>query len=96
MATTVGDEGGFAPNLKSNIEAIDVILEAIELAGFQPGVDIHIGLDVASSEFFKDGIYNLKSEGRSFNSEEFIVFLTKLIDRNPLQETILLCHQNVY
>tara|TARA_B100000674_G_scaffold464982_1_gene447474 strand:+ start:417 stop:1700 length:1284 start_codon:yes stop_codon:yes gene_type:complete len=84
MATTVGDEGGFAPNLKSNIEAIDVILEAIELAGFQPGVDIHIGLDVASSEFFKDGIYNLKSEGRSFNSEEFIVFLTKLIDQYPI------------
>jgi enolase len=64
LATAVGDEGGFAPNLDSNATALGVILEAIEKAGYKPGKDIYLGLDVASSEFFKDGKYHLESEGR--------------------------------
>tara|TARA_Y100001935_G_C17311796_1_gene517260 strand:- start:32200 stop:33477 length:1278 start_codon:yes stop_codon:yes gene_type:complete len=84
MATTVGDEGGFAPNLKSNIEAIDVILEAVELAGLKSGKDIFLGLDVASSEFFKNGVYSLHSEGKNFNSDEFIGFLRSLTEQYPI------------
>ena len=63
MSTNVGDEGGFAPNLGSNEEAINVVLEAIEKAGFKPGHDVHIALDAASSEFFKDDKYHFASTG---------------------------------
>ncbi|MEJ2396620.1 MAG: phosphopyruvate hydratase [Candidatus Thiodiazotropha sp.] len=84
MATTVGDEGGFAPNLPSNEAAIEVILEAIDKAGFQAGSDIYLGLDTASSEFYEDGRYNLASEGRKFTAEEFVDYLVKWVDQYPI------------
>lgn len=84
MNTAVGDEGGFAPDLSSNEEAIEVILEAIEKAGYIAGKDIYLGLDAASSEFYKDGVYNLASEGRTFNSHEFSDYLADWCDRFPI------------
>jgi enolase 1/2/3 len=84
LSTTVGDEGGFAPNLSSNEEAIEVILEAIEKAGFKAGEDILLGLDVASSEFYEDGKYNLASENKVLSAEEFIDFLAPWFDKYPL------------
>lgn len=85
MNTAVGDEGGFAPNLDSNEEAIQVILEAIEKAGYKPGEDVKIAMDVASSEFYKDGKYVLAGEGgKSFNSKEFVDFLETLVDKYPI------------
>src|SRR3546814_892565 len=70
LSTAVGDEGGFAPNLPSNVAALDCLLEAIEKAGFKPGKDIYLGLDVASSEFYAKGKYNLHGEGTSYTSEQ--------------------------
>ena len=84
LATTVGDEGGFAPNLRSNEEAIEVILEAIGKAGFRPGEDIYLGLDAASSEFYRDGQYVLASEGKSFDSAGFTDFLSNWVDQYPI------------
>jgi len=84
LATTVGDEGGFAPNLRSNVEAVEVILEAIEKAGFAPGKEIYLGLDAASSEFYKDGTYKLASEGKSFDSAGFIDYLADWVDQYPI------------
>jgi len=84
LATTVGDEGGFAPNLRSNEEAIEVILEAIAKAGFKAGQDIYLGLDTASSEFYKDGRYVLESEGKSFDSAGFVDYLANLVDQYPI------------
>ncbi len=85
MNTAVGDEGGFAPNLDSNEEAIQVILEAIEKAGYKPGVDVKIAMDVASSEFYDNGVYTLAGEGgKSFNSKEFVDFLETLVDKYPI------------
>ncbi|CAI8827661.1 phosphopyruvate hydratase [Methylococcus capsulatus] len=84
LATGVGDEGGFAPNLPSNEAAIGIILEAIEKAGYRPGEDICLGLDVASSEFYSDGIYTLASEGRRFTSEEFSDHLAAWVDKYPI------------
>jgi enolase len=84
MNTAVGDEGGFAPDLSSNEEAIEVILEAIEKAGYKAGKDIYLGLDAASSEFYKDGVYNLASEGKTFNSEEFTDYLANWVNKYPI------------
>ena len=84
LATTVGDEGGFAPNLRSNEEAIEVILEAIGKAGFKAGEDIYLGLDAAASEFFKDGRYVLASEGKSFDSAGFVDYLSAWVDQYPI------------
>jgi enolase 1/2/3 len=84
MNTSVGDEGGFAPNLSSNEEAIEVILEAIEKAGFKAGEDIYLGLDVASSEFYKDGKYDLASENRVLTAEEMIDYLANWVDKYPI------------
>ena len=84
MNTTVGDEGGFAPNLPSNESAIEVILEAIEKAGFTAGKDIYLGLDTASSEFYRDGKYVLASEGREFSAEELIDYLEGWVDQYPI------------
>ena len=84
MNTAVGDEGGFAPDLSSNEEAIEVILEAISKAGYEAGKDIYLGLDVASSEFYKDGIYTLSSEGRTFNSSEFTDYLSDWVEKYPI------------
>ena len=84
LNTSVGDEGGFAPDLPSNQAALDTIMEAIATAGFNAGNEILLGLDVASSEFFEDGKYNLTSEGRSFDAAGFSDFLTKLVDGYPI------------
>jgi enolase len=84
MSTNVGDEGGFAPNLGSNDEAITVVLEAIEKAGFKPGEDVHIALDAASSEFFKDGKYHFESTGEIMNSSEMVSFWENWCNKYPI------------
>jgi enolase 1/2/3 len=84
LATAVGDEGGFAPDLESNEAALRVILEAIEQAGYTPGKDVYLGLDVASSEFFRNGRYELESEERSFTAAEFTGYLADLAARYPI------------
>jgi enolase 1/2/3 len=84
MTTTVGDEGGFAPNLPSNEAAISVILEAIEKAGYKPGEDIYLGLDAASSEYFTNGRYVLSSESKRFDSEEMTEFLADWVEKYPI------------
>ncbi|WP_322628038.1 phosphopyruvate hydratase [Halothiobacillus sp.] len=84
LSTTVGDEGGFAPDLESNEAAIQVIIEAIEQAGYVPGKDVFIGLDAASSEFFKDGKYHLEAEGRSFTAAEMVDLLAGWVDKYPI------------
>jgi enolase len=84
LATTVGDEGGFAPNLSSNEEAIEVILEAIEKAGYKAGVDIFLGMDAAASEYYKDGRYVLSAENRSFDSIEMNDFLADWVEKYPI------------
>ena len=84
MSTAVGDEGGFAPDLPSNEAALPTILEAIETAGYKPGRDIYLGLDVASSEFFRNGKYELESEQRSFTPAEFTQYLADLVARYPI------------
>ncbi len=84
LATTVGDEGGFAPNLSSNEEAIGVILSAIENAGYRPGEDIFLGLDVASSEFCDQGVYTLASENKTFSAKEFSDYLSGWVSKYPI------------
>ncbi|WP_312650731.1 phosphopyruvate hydratase [Proteiniclasticum sp.] len=84
LATGVGDEGGFAPNLNSNEEAIKVIIEAIEKAGFTPGKEMFIALDPASSEFFEDGMYNLKGEGRKLTPAEMVDYYAELVEKYPI------------
>lgn len=84
LNTAVGDEGGFAPNLGSNEEAITTIISAIERAGYKPGVDVFLGMDVASTEFFKDGKYVLAGEGRSFTPAEFVDLLASWADKYPI------------
>jgi len=83
-ATAVGDEGGFAPDLPSNEAALQVILKAIEQAGFKPGTDIGLGLDLASSEFYNEGLYNLASEGKKFDSAQFTGYLAHWVDQYPI------------
>ncbi|HEY7908776.1 MAG TPA: phosphopyruvate hydratase [Thermomicrobiales bacterium] len=82
--TQVGDEGGYAPSLASNQEAIELILQAIEKAGYEAGEDIFIALDPASSEFYEDGIYNLKGEGRTFTATEMIAYYENLVAQYPI------------
>ena len=84
LNTAVGDEGGFAPDLPSNRAALDTIMTAIEKAGFKAGEDIYLGLDVASSEFYKDGVYDLESEGRQFDAAGFSAYLAELADAYPI------------
>ena len=84
MSTNVGDEGGFAPNLGSNDEAINVVLEAIEKAGFRPGEDVYVALDAASSEFFKDGKYHFESTGESMTSAEMVSFWENWCKKYPI------------
>jgi enolase len=84
LNTAVGDEGGFAPNLPTNEAAVEVILQAIEKAGYEPGRDIYLGLDTASSEFFRDGKYVLASENRALDSEEFVDYLASWVDKYPI------------
>jgi len=84
LNTAVGDEGGFAPNLPSNEAALEVIAEAVELAGYKLGEDIGLALDCASSEFYKDGVYDLAGEGKKYTAEEFTDFLADLCDKYPI------------
>jgi len=86
LNTAVGDEGGFAPNLKSNEEAITVILEAIEKAGYKAGEDVYLAMDVASSEFYDKaaGTYNLAGEGKVLSTEELVEFYAQLVDKYPI------------
>ncbi len=84
LNTAVGDEGGFAPDLPSNVAALDTIVEAIERAGFKAGGDILLGLDVASSEFYSEGRYRLDSEGRDFDAAGFCDYLVELVDAYPI------------
>jgi enolase len=84
MNTSVGDEGGFAPNLNSNEEALEVILEAIEKAGYKPGEDIYLALDVAASEIYSNGKYNLESEGRTLSSDEMVEYFASLANKYPI------------
>lgn len=83
-STNVGDEGGFAPNLGSNEEAIEVVLEAIEKAGYKPGDDVQIALDAASSEFFKDGVYSFESTGDKRSSSEMVDFWREWTEKYPI------------
>jgi enolase len=82
--TNVGDEGGFAPNLGSNLEAVEVLLEAIEKAGYVPGEQIALALDPASTEFFKDGAYHLEAEGKVLTPDAMIDYWTDWVDRYPI------------
>ncbi|MBT9539650.1 phosphopyruvate hydratase [Thiobacillus sp.] len=84
MATTVGDEGGFAPNLESHEAALKLIVQAIEKAGLQPGIDVAIGVDCAASEFYKDGLYHLESEGLKLTSAQLTDYLAAWCDKYPL------------
>ena len=84
MNTAVGDEGGFAPNLPSNRAALDTIMTAIDRAGYKAGDDILLGLDVASSEFYEDGVYNLASEGKTYDAAGFSAYLAELAGAYPI------------
>jgi len=84
LNTSVGDEGGFAPNLKSNEEAIDVIMEAIDKSKYKAGRDVYIALDVAASELYQDGKYNLKSENKSLSSKDMVAYLENLVEKYPI------------
>ena len=84
LATSVGDEGGFAPNLESNTEGFELIMEAIKKAGYVPGVDVKLGIDVAASEFYEDGKYVLTGEGRSLTTDELIEFYKELCSKYPI------------
>jgi enolase len=84
LATGVGDEGGFAPDLPSNEAALEVIVEAVQQAGYKLGQDIYLGLDVASSEFYQDGIYHLAAEDKRFDSAEFAGYLAAWVDKYPI------------
>ena len=84
LSTAVGDEGGFAPDLQSNEQALEIIMAAIAAAGFRPGADIGLGLDVASSEFYAAGTYTLASEGKRFSAEQFVDHLQGWVDSYPI------------
>ncbi len=84
LNTAVGDEGGFAPNLRSNVEAVETIMHAIEKAGYNPGKDVYLGLDCAASEFCENGVYNLAGEGKKFDSNGFTDFLAKWVEQYPI------------
>jgi enolase 1/2/3 len=84
MATTVGDEGGFAPNLSSNESALKLLLEAIDAAGYTAGTDIALALDCAASEYYKDGMYQLESEGARLTATQMIDYLAGWVDKYPI------------
>jgi enolase len=84
MPTTVGDEGGFAPNLENNEAALQLIVQAIDQAGYQPGKEVAIGIDCASSEFFQDGKYHLASDGLHLTSAQFADYLASWVDKYPI------------
>jgi len=84
LVTSVGDEGGFAPDLKNNKEGFELIMEAIEVAGYKPGIDVNLAVDVAASEFYNDGKYNLEWEGRILSVDELIDYYEELINTYPI------------
>jgi enolase len=84
LNTSVGDEGGFAPNLPSNEAAVELILEAIKAAGYEAGKDVYLGLDLASSEFYRDGHYQLKADNKSLTSAEFVDYLADWVAKYPI------------
>ena len=84
LATGVGDEGGFAPDLNSNTEGFELIIEAIKRAGYEPGVDVSLAIDVAASEFYHDGVYELQGEGRTLTTSELVDFYVSLCDKYPI------------
>ena len=84
LSTSVGDEGGFAPNLESNEAACVILMEAIKNAGYEAGKDIMIGLDVASTEFYRDGKYHLEAEGKALSSAEFAEYIQAWVDKYPI------------
>lgn len=84
MSTSVGDEGGFAPNINSNSEAIDIIIESISKAGYKAGENVYLALDVASSEFYKNNIYTLESENLNLSTDEFVDYLVSLRENYPI------------
>ena len=84
LSTGVGDEGGFAPDLNSNSEGFDLIIEAINKAGYKPGIDVKLAIDVAASEFYQDGKYNLVGENRSLTTVELIEFYEELVSKYPI------------
>ena len=84
LSTAVGDEGGFAPDLQSNSEGFELIIEAIKRAGYEPGRDVCLGIDVAASEFYKDGKYELIGEGRSLTTDELLDFYEELVSKYPI------------
>ena len=84
LSTGVGDEGGFAPNLSTNKEALDLIIKAIEKAGYTPGKDVFLGLDVAASEFYENGKYNLKGENKILSTDELIKYFEDLVNNYPI------------
>lgn len=84
LSTGVGDEGGFAPDLNSNIEGFELIMEAIKLAGYTPGVDVMLAIDVAASEFYNNGKYNLVGEKRNLTTDELIEFYKELVSKYPI------------
>ncbi len=84
LNTNVGDEGGFAPDLKSSEHCLDVIMKAVETAGYKPGDDVTLALDVASTEFYKDGKYDMVGAGRSYTSDEFAAYMKELVEAYPI------------
>ncbi|PPI87766.1 phosphopyruvate hydratase [Candidatus Pantoea edessiphila] len=84
MSTNVGDEGGYAPNLQSNNEALEIIIESVEITGYTLGKDVTLAIDCAASEFYKDGLYYLKGENKIFDSNDFTGFLQKLTEKYPI------------
>lgn len=82
--TGIGDEGGFAPNLNSTTDALDFIMKSIEKAGYKPGEDVYLALDCASSEYYEDGVYNMKGEGKKLSSAENAAYLAALVDAYPI------------
>ena len=84
LSTAVGDEGGFAPNLNGTVDALDFVMKAIEAAGYKPGEDIYLSMDAAASEFYSDGVYNLKGEGRKLDSAEMVDYWADLVGRYPI------------
>ena len=90
--TGVGDEGGFAPNLNSTKDALNFIMSSIEKAGYKPGEDVYLALDCAASEYYSDGIYNYKGEGKKLNSKENAEYLTDLVNNYPIISTVSYTH----
>lgn len=84
LSTAIGDEGGFAPNLRHHEQAVTLILEAIEKAGYKPGKDMHVALDVASTEFYRDGLYHLASEDKNLDSDAFVNYLSNMVNQFPI------------